>query len=454
MRKIKDIKKYIWIILLISGIILIISVFTPVSFSISPLSGSEYYVWMWGLSYFNSEFSGIIFSFILLSDPLLIMIPMVLLNIIISLVVLVTSIILIVIGNRIRTGRIIIKDKENHIIKIGVIMIMAPIIYVIVTIIFGNMYYDYFGIIGDFKLWEGSSNPGFAFFGPFIGGTLAISVAVASKKMIPVKLVNFAQEKKDIITSTPIQPVTNTLIKPITNRALNFKKYIWIIVLIGGIITIISFFTPAFYANLLQVEEYFWMWGLHYGNITGYGANFSFIPLENPFIYMIPIFLAGIFPALLIILSSIMLIVIANGIRNVRSDLKYYENRIIGYGITLISASVIFLISISITMNNFIEYLLYGFGDGFTLDIWDIYQPGFAIIGPFIGGVLAIIGGIASKTIKPGEKPISIQEMKKYIIKMPGENKMGKFNYCPECGQELFHKEYKFCSNCGFELRI
>jgi len=234
----------------------------------------------------------------------------------------------------------------------------------------------------------------------------------------------------------------------------DIKKYIWNSILIGGILTLLSFFTPAFYVNLYQVEEYFWMWGLHYGDITGYGSAFAFIPLEEPSRYMIPIFLAGLFPALLLLLSSIMLIVIAIGIRNGKRDLKYYGNRSIGWGITLILASVIFIVSISITMNSFIEYLFYEYLDGFTLDIWDVYNPGFAVIGPFIGAIIAIIGGIAIKTIKPREKPIRIQELKKFIATMPEENKIVSFKYCPECGQELFHKEGKFCSSCGYELKI
>ena len=51
------------------------------------------------------------------------------------------------------------------------------------------------------------------------------------------------------------------------------KKFIWGIALAGGILTIISFFTPAFYVEIYPVEEYYWMWGLFYGASTEIGTD-------------------------------------------------------------------------------------------------------------------------------------------------------------------------------------
>jgi hypothetical protein len=78
--------------------------------------------------------------------------------------------------------------------------------------------------------------------------------------------------------------------------------------------------------------------------------------------------------------------------------------------------------------------------------------PGFAFIGPFIGGALVIISVYASKKITPGGEPITIGESKKSINNTSVEPKIGRLNFCPECGKKLPSKEGKFCISCGFEI--
>lgn len=317
--KVKDIKEHIWVIILISGIILLISFFTPVSSYIQP--GVVSFGWMWGLSYYNFEGFGNGLDFWYMGDPLYLTIPSTLISFLISIIVVIGSLALIIMGNRVRLGRINIKDKENKLVKLGALMIIAPVIYVITPYIFGLLYYDYYGF-GVFELWAGANNPGFAFIGPFIGGALALISGIVSKNKIPREEDTLAQEKGDIITKTQSQPMT---------LQINYTKYLWILGLTGGILTLISFLTPAFYVDLSSVKEYFWMWGLHYGYISGYGSNFVFIPTQQPFSYMIPIFLSGIIPAMIILLSSIKIIVITNSIRMGREELKTAENKIIGW---------------------------------------------------------------------------------------------------------------------------
>ncbi|KKK89262.1 hypothetical protein LCGC14_2734860, partial [marine sediment metagenome] len=199
----------------------------------------------------------------------------------------------------------------------------------------------------------------------------------------------------------------------------NYAKYIGIVGLIGGILTLLALLTPSFYASMGGIKEYFWMWGLHYGSIPGYGSEISFIPTIEPVEYMLPIFIAGIIPAIIILACSIKLIAISSSIRSGRKDIKTSGNTLIGLGITLIIGSIIFIIGIDITMNNFIDYLFYDPYDLYFYipDFWTIYSPGFAIIGPFLGAVLAIISGVASKTIKLDVGPTWTPEVKSFISK-------------------------------------
>ena len=50
--------------------------------------------------------------------------------------------------------------------------------------------------------------------------------------------------------------------------------------------------------------------------------------------------------------------------------------------------------------------------------------------------VVSIIGGIASKFLKPEEEIIRIEEKKDILIKTPTETVSGQLKYCPECGQK------------------
>lgn len=441
----REFKNYIWVIILISGILLLISVFTPISYYIQP--SYEGYNWMWGLSYYNIEGYGTIFNFSFIDDPIYLTLPWSLINIIISVIIFITSLILIIMGNKIRTEKTNIKDKEKKLVTIGVLMILLPVIYVINSYIFGNLYYDYHDFSYEYELW-GGSNIGFAFIAPFIGGALALISGIYSKTKISREDVVFTQEKGEVITKSPSQPMTPQM--------LNSTKYIWIIALTGGIISLISFFTPAFYVDLYPVEEYFWMWGLHYGSISGYGSDIAFLPTQQPSSYLLPIFFSGLIPAILILISSVMLSTTANKIRTDRFDLKSAGNRLIGWGIALILASIIFLVGIGITMNAFFEYLLSDPWDPYITipGIWDVYEPGFAVIGPFIGAILAIISGAASKTIKPREEAFITEDFKKAITKIPTEGNVAQIKYCPECGQKILFEARKFCTYCGFEFNF
>ena len=235
------------------------------------------------------------------------------------------------------------------------------------------------------------------------------------------------------------------------------KGYIWALPIIGGVLILFSFFTPAFYVNQMGIEEHYWMWGLFHVSITGYGSETLFIATEEPSQYMMPIFFSGLIPAVLILICSIALIASSNAVRTGRRDIKNVENGWIGMGVMMIVASIIYIIWIDITMMNYVEYIIeqeYGYVPPGMPDLWDVYDPGFAIIAPFIGAVFAIAGSIASKSIKPREEPIFIREQKGPITKKPIGEISNQIKFCSECGHQLLHEGHRFCSHCGNEIKF
>lgn len=179
----KDIKNYIWVIILISGIVLLISVFTPVTYKIQP--GYQSYTWLWGFRYYNIGGIDSSLYFWFLSESSYFNLPQGSIDIIIAVTIFIGALKLIITGYGFRTGINKIKYEERKLIRIGALMVIAPIIYVISKIIFGNLTLLFLGAEGFYVLWvgAGASNPGFAFFGPFIGGALVFISVIAIKKI-------------------------------------------------------------------------------------------------------------------------------------------------------------------------------------------------------------------------------------------------------------------------------
>ncbi len=244
------------------------------------------------------------------------------------------------------------------------------------------------------------------------------------------------------------------------NKIADIKDYIWTIPLIGGILLLISFFTPSAYATQMGISEYQWMWGLFHVDIYGYSPETDFFFNEEPIKYMIPIFLSGIFSAIIILITSIMLITSANSIRKGRKNSKEFENMWLGMGILIFIAAIIYMIGIHITTRNYLKWVISQLpSDGYIIsDYWDVYEPGFGIIAPFLTGVLAIVGGIISKYVSKRkiipikEKVIPIKEKAIPTVEPSITKKLQVFNYCPECGQRITYKQSKYCPSCGFEF--
>ncbi|MFW9882398.1 MAG: zinc ribbon domain-containing protein [Candidatus Thorarchaeota archaeon] len=234
------------------------------------------------------------------------------------------------------------------------------------------------------------------------------------------------------------------------------KEYFWAAPLIAGILTFISVFTPAFSGNVYPVQEYYWMWGLAYVSVTGYYSRTLFIPFEQPSTYTIPIFLSGIIPFIVILIGSLALLAMSYRVKRGRINAKNSANSWIAIGITMIIGTIIYIISIDITMMNYVEYqLLQIYPPPIILpNFWEVYNPNFAIIAPFIGAAICIIGAIASKVSKPREvifpEKRDFFKPEKVVI---SADLTKSFRFCPNCGHQIIKEEQRFCTNCGFELK-
>ncbi|MFW9880814.1 MAG: zinc ribbon domain-containing protein [Candidatus Thorarchaeota archaeon] len=196
------------------------------------------------------------------------------------------------------------------------------------------------------------------------------------------------------------------------------------------------------------------MWGFFYGSITGYGSDTTFILSEGPSQYTTPIFFSGFIPGSMILIGSIMLISSSDTAKTGRRDIKNVENGWIGIGIMMIVAALIFIIGIDITMINWMKYILeqeLGYIPHLR-DFWDAFNPGFAVIAPFIGAGLSIAGSIASKIIKSREEPIIIGEKKGIKTIKPIGEESPQIKFCSDCGHRILPSGSKFCTNCGKEI--
>ncbi len=99
------------------------------------------------------------------------------------------------------------------------------------------------------------------------------------------------------------------------------SKNIWVLPLVGGIISLIALFTPTAYysfsSGLLEYNEYSWMWGLLYAELYDYEFFVSDFIIElNSFAP--EIFILGLITMILLLISAVSNIITANNYRRER----------------------------------------------------------------------------------------------------------------------------------------
>ena len=220
----------------------------------------------------------------------------------------------------------------------------------------------------------------------------------------------------------------------------DWRNYTWALPIIGAIIVIISIATPVMDDPTITYEDewdvytykaYLDIWMVGYfevGPYDGWVDELSDLTGD---------FELGLAPFIICFLGLLIGVIagIGVGVLGYRRDFR--KNIATLSGILMIGCTLLFIIWVEVGWGPF-------GGEPITyVDEWDdtvtvTYQfdPGFGIIGPFIGGVFCLAGGF----IQPGERAIPLSSKK------PGVTTALKLKYCPDCGAKAYGK---FCSNCG-----
>ncbi len=231
------------------------------------------------------------------------------------------------------------------------------------------------------------------------------------------------------------------------------RNHIWILPFIGSIITAISLFTPAVLFPGMPAP----------GNTVIRYMNGFYLVVGGGF--PVPGFI-GILSLMIVGISCFILIIVCTIIMFI-SPLTHRGKEIpgswIALGILLIGGTIFYIAGTE--LGYFVYHIInYATPDSF----WQGGLPSFAVIGPFIGGGLSILGFIIGKSIGKVEEveitPISkdepplvkeeppVREEIAPIVSEPIEVPHG-INFCPVCGEKIPDLEAKFCPGCGYNLK-
>jgi len=227
----------------------------------------------------------------------------------------------------------------------------------------------------------------------------------------------------------------------------NVRNYIWILPFIGSILIAISFFTPVivFPPNHLQYMNGFYL-------LVGGGfPTVGFFPIPG-------LLIVGISCTILLIICTIILFISSLTHRG-----KTTPGSWIALGILFIGGTIFYIAGTEL------GYFIYSMMHYMVPDsFWRGGIPSFAVIAPFIGGGLSILGFIIGKSagkveeveIKPISKeefPVTKEEPKVSEVITPQVSQPTQepydVNFCPVCGEKIPDAEAKFCPGCGYNLK-
>jgi len=208
------------------------------------------------------------------------------------------------------------------------------------------------------------------------------------------------------------------------------KKYN-IVAIIGCIINIIAFLTPAAVSS--EDGEIYWIWG--------FKMKKSITMIKN-----IPAFNLSIILSVVVLLCIIISIVMVIKYRKVKHD---------EFGwVWVISGTIIVIITIiwSIAINYLLSTQIktkdeFGFTNTDYIYFWETHFVGFGIIGLIIGGILLVIAGfvVSSSVDTPIVRPQIVIKSEAQQIKRSAKK------YCLFCGAEV-NLGSNFCNGCGNKI--
>ena len=218
------------------------------------------------------------------------------------------------------------------------------------------------------------------------------------------------------------------------------KDYIWTLPLIGGILALGAFFAPAAYLEENLDYIYIWIWALlSYQYYDSWLDEFDrgVVFSDNP-----DILNPSIICSVIIFLCIMVLIGTSFYYRKRMKNSKVNPIVWVGASLCILGSTIGWMVAIEIAMSS-----------ASLPSFWNIFNPGFGVIGMFIGSILPIIGyGVARVSIKQKREPIQPAQEGMIIAKVPAVTttpQTGKIQFCSECGSKLSKENQKFCMDCG-----
>ena len=219
-------------------------------------------------------------------------------------------------------------------------------------------------------------------------------------------------------------------------------EYIWSFPLIGGLLSISALLTPA--AFFIESSYIFnlWMWGLTSLEFTDpyFGSYREIAFVENIFILT-----PSVIISIIIGVSSIVLIFSAITCKRKIKAGSIIKSYWLTPTILILTSTIGWIINIE---------LVFRLGPT-SMSFWGAVDPGFGVIGMFLGSGFAIGGYIISKyTAKQREEVIFVGNRNKTLISPLSSTKSDmSIKFCPECGTKAEEELQHFCRNCGFKLK-
>ncbi len=218
-------------------------------------------------------------------------------------------------------------------------------------------------------------------------------------------------------------------------------KYVWIFPYFGAVIAFIAFLTPAAYMeDMVGNSFYIWLWG--FVRIDVYDP-YTYTDLEGAAFSTNPDILIPSMTCSVIIFISIIISFASPFIyRKHLKEGKERSNFWLGTSLIILIFSIVWMIAMDIAFD-------IGIGVGF----WSYLDPGFGVIGMFLGSGLMIIGFGISKYYKKRQLEVTMPKKRIDVEITPSDIPLGIVKFCPECGQKVVTSEQKFCIGCGYELQ-
>ncbi len=219
------------------------------------------------------------------------------------------------------------------------------------------------------------------------------------------------------------------------------REYDWAFSLVGGAIALIAFLTPAGYISNYASSMYVWMWGLFSLQVYGYGTITRFT--QDPGEIFV-----SLIGSLIVLISIGIIIYKGNNTRKFKRATAYNDSRSwAGASVMLMIGTIVWIVGLEINTQMF-----------YDLSMWANLNPGFGVIGMFLGGILSLIGYGVSKMSPVQPKEVIVPMKKQFMSPEQAHTEpspvatdlaQSSFKFCPMCGYKMMKTDPRYCVNCG-----